>query len=377
MQTYTLPYVRIIQKITSCYPYLVTINNGLNNIRVSKKGEIISVEIPSGKRFLFLGWLLNILTLRRIINKKKIKVVHPWCTTAGAVGTILKIFNKHLKLHIDSFEPHAEAMVENKTWKKNGLKYKVLFHFEKMEAMAADFLIFAAPGMEKYIREKYKTSVTNYAVKPACIDLEVFSEKFIKNVDLLKKYNLEGKIVCVYAGKFGGIYLENETFQFIKACENYWEDKFRFLLLSNATDEYIKEKSSEFKIQNSTILKMFVPHTEVPIYMGLADFAISPVKPVPTKKYCTPIKDGEYWAMGLPVVITHNISIDSEVIKDNKAGAILESFDEKGFTNAINQIDKIINGKGRLEVYKKIRPLAEKYRNFSIAEDIYQKIYGS
>lgn len=109
----------------------------------------------------------------------------------------------------------------------------------------------------------------------------------------------------------------------------------------------------------------------------MADFAISPVKPVPTKKYCTPIKDGEYWAMGLPVVIPPNISVDSQIIKENRAGAILESFDEKGNMETIRLIDAIIKGKSRMEVYNAIRPLAEKYRNFTIAEDIYKMIYGA
>jgi len=376
VQTYTLPYVGIIRKITSCYPYVVTINKDKNLIGVKRKDGIISIEIPSGKRFFFLGWLINIASLRKIIKKKKIQTIHPWCTTAGAVGAILKILDKRLKLNIDSFEPHAEAMVENKTWKKSGLKYKVLFYLEKIETRMADHLIFAAPGMEKYIREKYKTIVVNYSVKPACIDLEAFSIKSVKNSELLQKYNLKDKVMCTYAGKFGGIYLEDETFAFIRACENYWgSDKFRFLLLSNVSDEYVSLMLSKFNIQRSTFIKLFVPHQQVPLYIGLADFAICPVKPVSTKKYCTPIKDGEYWAMGLPVVITPNISVDSDIIKESGAGAILESFDEKGYTNAIKEIDSIIKGKGRTEIYNQIRPLAEKYRNFNIAEEVYKKMY--
>lgn len=193
---------------------------------------------------MFLGWFFNILRLRKIIRKKKIQVIHPWCTIAGAAGAILKIWDRNLKLYIDSFEPHAETMAENKTWKKTGLKYKVLFRFEKIEAMTADYLVFAAPGMENYILEKFRITVTDYSVKPACIDLNAFSSRFLKNNELLKKYNFENKIVCVYAGKFGGIYLEDETFEFVKACENYWgKDKFRFLLLSNATNEYVNKKN--------------------------------------------------------------------------------------------------------------------------------------
>lgn len=377
VQTYTLPYVRIIQKITSCYSYVVTININRNSIQIKKRDGIILIEMPSGKRFLFLGWLLNILSLHIIIRKKKIKTIHPWCTLAGALGIVLKNLNKGATLNIDSFEPHAESMVENKTWSKFGLKYRTLFYFEKREAKTADYLIFGASGMEKYIMEKYKTTVSNYSVKPACIELTAFSDRFSKIKELLEKYNLEDKIICVYAGKFGGIYLEDETFEFIKYCEKYWgEDKFRFLLLSNTRNEYIKKMHSKFNFSSSCIIKLFVAHNNVPMYMGLADFAISPYKPVPSKRYCAPIKNGEYWAMGLPVVITPNISVDSEIIKQNRAGAILESFDEKGYMNAIRQIDNIIKGKSRAEIYNQIRPLAEKYRNFSIAEKIYQKIYG-
>ncbi|HTA28043.1 MAG TPA: hypothetical protein VK809_09660, partial [Bacteroidia bacterium] len=148
-------------------------------------------------------------------------------------------------------------------------------------------------------------------------------------------------------------------------------------LLSNTADQYLKEKMAKYKIEPYTIIKLFVKHSEVPLYMGLADFAISPVKPVPTKRYCTPIKDGEYWGMGLPVVIPPDISVDSDIIKENRAGAILQGFDGIAYTDAAEEIDAIIKGKSRLEIYNQIRPLAEKYRDFSIAEEVYRKIYSS
>ena len=129
VQTYTLPYVRIIQKITSCYPYVVTVGGKNKSITVKRKEGIISIEMPTGNGRLFLGWLLNTLSLHKIIGKKNIKIIHPWCTTAGAIGAILKILNKKATLNIDSFEPHAESMVENKTWSKFGLKFKALFYF--------------------------------------------------------------------------------------------------------------------------------------------------------------------------------------------------------------------------------------------------------
>ena len=131
----------------------------------------------------------------------------------------------------------------------------------------------------------------------------------------------------------------------------------------------------KYSIDKATIIKLFVPHNEVAKYMGLADFAISPYKPVPSKRYGTPIKNGEYWALGLPVVIPPNISEDSEIIEKNNAGAILHGFNNEAYKKAISQIDSLISNSSRNEVYKMIRPLAEKYRNFSIAEKVYAEIY--
>lgn len=352
-------------------------NEGQSRLKISKRGQVILIALPSGRRYLYFGWLLNFILLRTILKKKEIQMVHPWCTTAGTLGAIFKMLDRNIKLVIDSFEPHAEAMVENGSWKRSGIRFKALFKMEKKEATLADHLIFAAPGMEYYVNEKYKTKIQNYFVKPACTDLDLFSVGKLKNKELLLKYGLADKIICVYAGKFGGIYLEDETFGFIKCCEQTWgAHKFRFLLLSNVSQEYVQEKCAKFSIDRSVVMNLFVPHQEVPDYIGLADFALCPVKPVPTKKYCSPIKTGEYWALGLPVVTTPDISQDSAIISENHAGAVLKGFTEDDYKRAIEEINSIISVKSREQIYSAIRPLAEKYRNFKLAEEVYRKIYG-
>jgi hypothetical protein len=377
VQTYTLPYVNIIKQITMAHCFLVTTGKNNRETNISERGGITVIELPDPLLAGRVQWFYNIFKLNSIIKKEHINTIHAWCTPAGALGSVLKRLNKKCRFIIDSFEPHAEAMVENKTWSRGGLKYKFLSYYEKKEAKEADALIFAAHGMEKYVAKTYGVELKNYFVKPACTNLDVFNKSAIKSKKLLADMKLEGKIVCVYAGKFGGIYLEDETFEFIKECETYWgKEKFRFLLLSNSTDEYIAEKAKKYSIERETIVKAFVPHKEVQDYMGLADFAICPVKPVPTKRYCSPIKDGEYWALGLPVVITPNISDDSEIIEKNNAGAVLQGFKKDDYISALKKIDGIILGKSREEVYNKIRPLAEQYRNFSIAEKIYAEIYS-
>ena len=114
---------------------------------------------------------------------------------------------------------------------------------------------------------------------------------------------------------------------------------------------------------------------EIPKYLSLGDFAINPVKPVPTKKYCTSIKDGEYWATGLPIVITKNISDDSDIIRNSGYGYELQKLDSEEYRLAILAIEKLIKGNVS-ELRQNIRKIAEKYRNYQIAVNAYTKIYS-
>src|SRR4030095_13982319 len=105
------------------------------------------------------------------------------------------------------------------------------------------------------------------------------------------KLELENKVVCVYAGKLGGIYFKEEVFDFIKACYDHWKGDFRFLMLTNATRQEIDAECERTGLPGNVIISQFIFHNEMPAYLSLGDFAINPVKPVPTKKYCTSIKD--------------------------------------------------------------------------------------
>lgn len=219
--------------------------------------------------------------------------------------------------------------------------------------------------------------MTRFYVKPACVDLELFSYAERKNPALLERYNLVGKLVCVYAGKIGGIYLEKEIFDFFAVASRYWGDRFRALMLTDASPRRVAELAAESGLDISVVTVKFVPHADVPAHMGLGDFAINPVKPVPTKRYCTSIKDGEYWAMGLPVVIPPRISDDSEIISRSGTGSVIEAFNTEAYLRAVREIDALLKAYSREELYDKVRRVAVEHRNFSIADKIYRDIYST
>jgi hypothetical protein len=378
IQTYTLPYVEIISKnlSDSSKIFLVTLEKDNKKIEITNS-KIHHLPVPYHSFGLkgILMWIKLYLKLKKAVRKEKIQYIHAWCSPAGMIGYLLSVFTSR-KLIIDSYEPHAESMIENGTWKKSSLAYVVLNFFEKRIAKNADVLISTTKSFMDYSIKKYKLDKNKFYVKPACVDLNLFSDKNIKYKKLLENLDLEDKIVCVYAGKFGGIYLGQEVFDLIKIAENFWGDKFRFLLLTSHSENEIETYRKKSNIDIKTIIKQFVPFKDIPNYIGLGDFALTPVKPVPSKLYCTPIKNGEYWALGLPIIITKNISDDSEIIESNKIGYVLNELNSEEYLKSIQVINDFISNNSRNQIFHKIRDIAEKYRNFQIAEKIYYQVYS-
>jgi len=386
VQTYTIPYVKIIRRIltaehklivvTSEQPQLALEPKELENINKLWSSENMAlVAMPYERMGIkkIIKTVAHIYHLYHVIRAQRIATIHCFCTPAGSIGYLLSKLTG-AQLIIDSFEPHAESMVENGTWLRNGLPFRLLFLMEKLQAKHAKYLVSASSGMLAYAKEKYCIEPANFFVKPACVDLNEFTHTN-RDAQLAEELELQDKIVCVYAGKLGGIYLKEEVFDFLKECYNFWGERFRFLMLTNATRAEVVVEMQRVGLPEKVVIQKFVMHSEVPRHLSLAAFALNPVKPVPTKQYCTSIKDGEYWATGLPVVITKNISDDSEIIRSSNIGYMLAELNADEYRSAIKKINLLIHGIED-ELRQKIRDTARRYRSFEIAEKIYTTIYS-
>ena len=386
IQTYTLPYVNIIRKLVQKETKLFIITFEQEKFELKdEEREAIEQSLREHNIYLvsfrykrfgikkLLLALTHFISMIKLIKKQKINVIHAFGPNAGSFGFLLsKITGRHLI--IDSYEPHAECMMESGEWSKYGPAYNILLRFEKLETRRASFLIGTTSSMKEYAEKKYKVSPKNFLVKPACIDFNHFYPRE-KNEELVGEFNLHNKIVCVYAGKLGGTYLKDEVFEFIGACFDYWRQNFRFVMLTSEDKTEIQRMILENHIPEGVVIVKYVEHHEIPKYLSLGDFGINPQVPVPSKRYGTPIKNGEYWGMGLPVIISPKISDDSDIIEQNNIGVIMNFKDKNSYKGAIERIDNLMKAHERHELQKKIFYIANKYRSFSIADDVYNKIY--
>ncbi|MFN8314625.1 MAG: glycosyltransferase [Cyclobacteriaceae bacterium] len=382
IQTYTLPYVKIMAENPTLTLWLVCLQpadkpigkNELETIQQSLAQMRIHLVllryIPWGLAGVF-NTLRNVAALFFLMWRKRIDTIHAWATPAGGLGYLLaRPFSR--QLIIDSYEPHAEAMIENGTWQRGSLPFRILFWLEKKQTRYAHAVIAGSSGMREYAAIKYdRLFHEGFYVKPACVDLVLF-DWTRKSEAWRTSLGLEGKRVGLYAGKFGGIYLDDDFFRWVTVAIRHWGDTFRLLLLTGHSDDEVQRFCAKHGIPEKFIIRKFVAHHEVPAYMAMADFAITPVKPVPSKRYCTPIKDGEYWAMGLPVIITKDISDDSDIIRQEQIGYVLQELNESEYLQSVKVIETLI---GDPVIRAKIVQVANKYRSFEIARNVYRHVY--
>jgi glycosyltransferase involved in cell wall biosynthesis len=384
IQSYTLPYLRIIHKITpGSKIFLVTREKRglekekLRSIRESLQADNIFLLAGKYHPAGFIKYLDFAATLIRdswFILTNNIGYIHSFCTSAGSYAWLLsKITGR--KLIIDSYEPHSEYMKDSGTWGENSFSYKLLRTLEKKQALGATHIIATTPGMLDFTKQRFNINLQNGFVKPACVDLDKFKYRETEGIAIRKQLNLENKIVGLYAGKFGDFYLRDEIFDLFETAFAYWKDKLHILLLSDLKKEELAGYCEKHDLDPAKFTLINSPHRMMPAYLSVADFGISPYKPAPSKKFCTPIKNGEYWAIGLPVIITRDISTDSDLIEQHDIGYVLKALSKEEYSKAVQKIDQLLNS-NRQMLREKIRKLAVEKRSFSIAEKIYKEIYA-
>ncbi len=378
IQTYTLPYLRVIDKVChgKCNIHLVTFNQSQIDLRSKKYFSPVFFKYHSNKILASLSLLTTFIRLIFFIKKNKIEFIHAWCTPAGSLSHLLSKFTGK-PLILDSFEPHAESMAENGTWKRGSLTFKLLFRFEKLQLKQAKHIIGLTASTSNYIKEAYQLEPQNIHLKPSCVDISDFSIYTTAQREELRRSHsiLPEQIVGIYVGKFGGIYLNEEIYQIFKCCSLQWKSNFKLIILTPNDEVEVLEKLKHYDLDKHIVALKKANKEEVIRYLNLADFALNPVMPVPSKRYCTSIKDGEYWACGLPVIITKDISDDSDIIEDNNIGAVIHALDETHYAGAVLKIDSLLTKNKNGELSEKIKMICTRYRSFTLAENIYKEIY--
>lgn len=376
-QGYVVPYIPLIQQALlrqhgSVQIDLITIEKGfLPTLSEVHLGNVHHIPLlfrgPSPKGY--FGLIVTLLKGSFLARRNKYTFIQTWCATGGAIGCVLSFFSR-TPLLLDSFEPHADAMAETGCWNRNGVKYKLLRLFEILQARRATAFFPVSQHMFSYSLLNYNVNIEGRAfVKPACA-------RFPARINRESRSGLPKPIKGIYIGKFGGLYLDVDFFRILLCAQKLWMDDFSFIILTCQQRSIIEKFASEAGFDLSSVHVECVPHARVPEFLSTSDFAITSLKSVPSRLCCTPVKTGEYWAWGLPVLTTPGISVDSELIQSNGIGVVLDGLSDAQITSSLLKLYSLLELNRDGQLTDRIRSVAFNARGFQLAEAAYASIYN-
>jgi glycosyltransferase involved in cell wall biosynthesis len=383
--TYLMPNVQIIQELFSLDSYQIFLQTDeKKNWTMDEKETIRRNFLNQGVIWIahkhksfglraFIGKFIQLIKLVLFVRKNNIEYLHPFAPGAGTMALFIHSFTK-TKIVMDSWEPHADAMLETKTWRKNSLAYFVMRNAEKRLTFKSHFLLATSHAMKEYALKNFGITKVPILYRPAWVDFNKFDINKFDKEQVKTKLGLSGKFVCVCVSKLGGLYLKEDAFRFFKAGMEEMGKDFHVMLISANSKEEIDQLRKQFDIPQDQITHTQLRHDQIPEYLSASDVAFNPQCPVPSKRYGTPVKDGEYWAMGLPILLLPEISEDSEIVTRENVGLIIKDLTDESFYQVFQELKRRLlqqpfDSKHIIEV-------AKKYRSKSIAEEAYRAIYS-
>jgi len=311
-----------------------------------------------------------------IIFRKRINGVYSEGFPSALLGFVLCLITQRKHL-IHTFEPHADYMLEGGTWSKYSWKYQFMKRTELLVAKNA-YKIFTATALYiDYLKRKGIPQETLEKV-PSCIDTKVFTFNADKRAQVRKElgFNNEHRVIC-YLGKFGGMYLKEEAFELFETFIKYGENKYRILIITpNITDE-INELVTQYNLNNQIILCSLANSHEVSAHLSAADVGFVAVRQKPSKRYCSPIKTGEYLSCGLPVIVPRGISDDDLLMEKMGIGVVLENMSAKYYKYVFDQTEKLFQNGTIDDIKINARNYCMKTRSISQYKFLYEKIFKS
>ena len=370
-QSTVIPHLKILASmpaISEVYFYTIERNGPWKQSQLPD--NVIHFPLVSGKAYLHKIW--DFLSIPAVISRKvaKLKIDFMICrgTPAGAIGYLV---HKRTGIHyaVESFEPHANYMAESNVWRTWGLRYLFQRFWESRQISTAEHLMPVAEPMKEYLSLR-AVAESRIHIMPCAVNTEsfVFDERERRRL----RHDMQVTEDCVlgmYVGKFGGLYYDEEAFLiFQKASEHF--KSFKLVILTPDAQDQIAENLLRSGFRKDQFYVGNVPHMDVPAFLSAADFAFALYRPSPSKKFLSPVKVGEYWSIGLPVLITHGIGDASSLIEENDAGAVM---DLASIETSLRRISSLLDG-NRIALRKRIRDLAIRTRSYQVPERIYSHI---
>ena len=307
--------------------------------------------------------------LKKIVKEKKIDLVIANSSLAG--GMAYQVWRStQVPFLVECFEPHADYMLESGVWKIWHMRYWILRYFEYQQKKHAWRLLTVA---QHYSSKLVHDGVMAKKIRtlPNCVNTIDFEFKPGDREAVRRRLAFSSHHrIGIYVGKFGGLYYIEEAYELFAQAFKFFGEDFRMIILTDEDQTVVRQFLTVYGIDLRKVLIAYVPHHEVSSHLSAADFAFATIKPTASALYRCLVKNGEYWANGLPILLEEGVGNDSDLVRSEGGGVL---FALKDPTSGFTQLSKLLE-RGREQLALEIAPIAYRHRRMELTREIFQEI---
>jgi len=271
---------------------------------------------------------------------------------------------------VDYFEPHADYMADTGVWRKGGILYRALRWSIARQLCTARFQVTVTHNYHDRLIAM-GANADRLLVAPCPVDIERM--RFDANARERTRSELgwEDAIIGIYVGKFGGLYHREAAYKAFAETQRRIGARYAQIILSSEPLDHVIDGLRNAGFDTRRVLVRYVQHAGVSAYSSASDFAFAPYKATPSSACISPMKIGEYWANGLPVLLTRGVGDDSGIVAcEPFAGALFDPLGDDLF-DALDRVMAMIARPGQRA---STSLLAQRYRSMDITREVYQRV---
>lgn len=293
-------------------------------------------------------------------------VIHARTFVGGLMGLALtSVLRSKLVYHNEGFYP--DEQVDGGIWKADSAPHRIARYLEHRMYSRADGIITMSHRGRQVIEAlpDVERNGTPVIVVPSCVDLNRFKR------DESKSRARPGALRFVYIGSIGGRYLLDQAGRFVSVASREIGPA-HLRVLTRQDPAVAASMLRQSGLNDDAWSTESVPYSAMPGMLADQDAGLFFLSQGLSEHGCSPTKIGEYWAMGLPVVTTPNVSDTDEIIRRERVGVVVRENSDDGFRQAARELKSLLEDE---ELPARCRRAAEEHYALESACDRQFELY--
>jgi glycosyltransferase involved in cell wall biosynthesis len=267
-----------------------------------------------------------------LVARHRLDAIHARSHVPLAMGLLVRALTRR-RLIFDIRGLLAEEYVDAGRWVRSGAPYRITDRIQRAGLRRADgFVVLTERVRRVLFGEEPRARVH---VIPCCADFDRLAPG--ESIDVRDRLGLGDRPVMIYVGKLTGVYMDEEMADFFAVAVRQRPDLVFLVLTQSRADSIVAELRRAGLPEDAHRITA-APATEVGAYLAASDFAICFCHPKPSLIASSPTKIGEYLAAGLPVVSGPDVGDTDTILRNERAGAVVDAFTASEYERAAADI---------------------------------------